>query len=188
MLEPFAHSSGPKDAKIALVGEGWGEQDALIGKPFQGYSGQELTRMLNEAGIIRRECFLTNVFNFRVKDVSELCGTKSEVGGDYPLPHLGKTGQYLHPRYFPHLARLQEELEIVKPHVIVALGATACWALLGTNGLASLRGTVAMAHNLPLKVLPTYSPSGVMRNWAWRPITVADLMKAKKEKIGRAHV
>lgn len=179
----FVHSSGPKDAKIALVGEGWGDQEALVGKPFQGYSGQELTRMLAEAGISRRDCFITNVFNFRVKEIADLCGKKSEVGADYPLANLGKTGQYLKPEFFPELARLEQELSVVSPNVVVALGATACWALLGVNGLASLRGTVAMGHNVPLKVLPTYHPAAIMRNWAHRPITVADLMKAKRESV-----
>lgn len=181
---PFAHSSGPKDAKIAIVGEAFGEQEALIGKPFQGYSGQELTRMLTEAGIARRECFLTNVFAFRPpnNDISALCGKKADVGGEgYALPHLGKIGQYLDPQYFPELERLQHELEEVRPNIVIALGATACWALLHTNGIGTLRGTVATGAITSHKVLPTYHPSAVLRNWAWRPIAIADLMKAKRE-------
>jgi uracil-DNA glycosylase len=181
LVAPFTFTSGPKDAKIAFVGESMGEQDLLVGKPFQGYSGQELSRMLTEAGIVRRECFLTNVFPFQVKDIATLCGKKAEVGEDYDLPHLGKAGQYLLPEHLIHVERLKAELEAVRPNLVVALGATACWALLATNGLASLRGTVAMAHNMPLKVLPTYHPSAVLRNWAWRPIAIADLMKAKRE-------
>lgn len=178
---PFAHSSGPKDAKIAIVGEAWGEQEALIGKPFQGYSGQELTRMLQEAGIARRDCFLTNVFAFQPphKDVANLCGTKTETQST--LLHLGKKGQYLHPQYEGELERLKAELDVVRPNVVLALGSTACWALLSTNGIGALRGTVATSSLLPLKVLPTYHPAGVLRNWAWRPITVADLIKAKRE-------
>jgi uracil-DNA glycosylase len=180
---PFAHSSGPRDAKIAIVGECWGEQEALIGKPFQGYSGQELTRMLQEAGISRRDCFLTNVLALRPpqNDVAALCGKKAEVGDGYTLPHLGKTGQYLRPEFLPELDRLRAELAEVKSNVVIALGATACWALLQTNGIGALRGTVATSSLLPIKVLPTYHPAGVLRNWAWRPIAVADLMKAKRE-------
>lgn len=139
--------------------------------------------MLTEAGIERRQTFLTNVFAFRPQgnDIASLCGSKSEVGGDYPFPHLGKSGQYLRPEFFPELDRLHEELTAVRPNVVVALGATACWALLGTNGLASLRGTVAPAMRGPFKVLPTYHPAAVQRNWAWRPIALADLIKAKRE-------
>lgn len=179
----FAHSSGPHDAKIAIVGEAWGEQEALIGKPFQGYSGQELTRMLAEAGIARRECFLTNVLALRPlnNDLTYLCGKKADVGESYPFPHLGKVGQYLLPEYLGEVERLREELATVKPNLVIALGATACWALLQTNGIGALRGTVAEAALLPVKVLPTYHPSAVLRNWAWRPIAVADLMKARRE-------
>jgi len=177
----FAHSSGPRGAKIAIVGEGWGEQEALLGKPFQGYGGQELTRMLGEAGIVRKECFLTNVLAMRVTDISKLCVKKAECGAGYALPHLGKAGQYLHPQYLPELERLRQELEEVRPNLVVALGATACWALLGTNGINKLRGTVATGSLVPRKVLPTFHPSGLMKNWANRPIAVADLIKAQKE-------
>lgn len=179
----FAHTSGPKDAKIAIVGEAWGEQEALIGKPFQGYGGQELSRMLQEAGLARRDCFLTNVLALRPpnNDLSALCCKKAECGEDYPYTHLGKVGQYLAPQFLPELQRLREELETVRPNLVIALGATACWALLGTNGIGSLRGTVAQGSLTPLKVIPTYHPSAVLRNWAWRPIAIADLMKAKRE-------
>jgi uracil-DNA glycosylase len=179
----FAHTAGPKDAKIALVGEAWGEQESIVGKPFQGYSGQELTRMLQEAGIARRDCFLTNVLALRPpnNDLSALCCKKAECGEDYPHPHLGKVGQYLRPEYLSELERLRVELEEVRPNITIALGATACWALLGTNGLGSLRGTVATGTLAGGKVLPTYHPAAVLRNWANRPITLADLMKAKRE-------
>lgn len=46
MTEAFSFCSGPRDAAIAIVGEAWGEQDKMAGRPFFGASGQELTRML----------------------------------------------------------------------------------------------------------------------------------------------
>ena len=179
----FAHSAGPHDAKIAIVGECFGEQEALIGKPFQGYSGQELTRMLQEAGLSRRDCFLTNVLALRPpnNDLGALCCNKTSCGEGYTLPHLGKIGQYLQPQYLPELDRLRDELTQVSPNLIIALGATACWALLHTNGIGALRGTVATSSLVPHKVLPTYHPAAVLRNWAWRPIAIADLIKAKRE-------
>lgn len=190
---PFACSNGPHNARIALVGEAFGEQEDLLKRPFVGASGQELTRMLSDAGISRRECFLTNVFAFRPQgnDIATLCGGKKEVresyaqlcpGTNYDLAHLGKTGQYLRPEYLGELSRLAEELQAVRPHVCIALGATACWALLGSNRIGALRGTVATSTLVPgLKVLPTYHPAAVLRNWAYRPITIADLLKSKRE-------
>ena len=47
--EPFAHTSGPHDASVVIVGEAWGEAEAETGKPFVGASGKELWRMLGEA-------------------------------------------------------------------------------------------------------------------------------------------
>ena len=179
----FAYTSGPKNAKIAIVGEAWGEQEAMVGKPFQGYSGQELTRMLQEAGLARRDCFLTNVLALRPpnNDLTALYVKKADCGEGYNFNNLGKSGQYLDPQYLPELERLRHELQEVRPNIIIALGATACWALLGTNVIGKLRGTVATSHLVGSKVLPTYHPSAVLRNWAWRPIAIADLIKAKRE-------
>ena len=53
--------TGPCPAKIMLVGEAPGEREVAEGQPFVGFSGQELSKMLQEAGIMRSECFITNV-------------------------------------------------------------------------------------------------------------------------------
>src|SRR3990172_1822079 len=58
-------SSGPLDAQIMIVGEAPGADEEIAGIPFVGSSGTELTRMLHEAGIVRSECFLTNVCKYR---------------------------------------------------------------------------------------------------------------------------
>ena len=57
--------SGPCPATIMLVGEAPGEQEVAQGAPFVGASGQELSRMLQEAGIMRSACFITNVVRIR---------------------------------------------------------------------------------------------------------------------------
>jgi len=56
---------GNPSARIMLVGEAYGETEEKTGIPFSGTSGQELNRMLNEAGILRNECYVTNVINSR---------------------------------------------------------------------------------------------------------------------------
>jgi len=178
-------SSGPRDARIALVGEAHGKDEALLKQPFIGYSGQELTRVLGEAGIARRDCFLTNVLALRPQDneLDNLCSKRAEVGADYSHKAL-RQGKYLRPEFLPELARLAHELAEVRPNIIVALGNVACWALLGSSGITSLRGTITESTLLPgLKVLPTYHPAAVLRNWSWRPIMLADLMKALRESL-----
>lgn len=190
-LLPFSGSSGPKDARIAIVGEAWGETEALTGLPFVGSSGKELDRMLLESGIDRKACFLTNTFNVRPEGnkIEALCASKAEVGGStYSWPPL-RQGKYIRPQLLPHVSRLLAELAVVRPNVVVALGNTAIWAVLRATGIGSLRGAVAESVPLGrelgtpfrLKVLPTYHPSAVLRNWAWRPIAVVDLFKAARE-------
>ena len=183
---PFAHSSGPKTAAIAIVGEAWGsDEEACGGIPFIGASGQELTRMFKAVGIKREDCFLTNVLALRPpsNDIAALCDTKTAVKKLCPkaaaMPPLTK-GKYLLPEYLSELERLRQELEALSNlTVIVALGATAAWAVLGTNAIGSIRGTVAMSTLVPrAKVLATYHPAHVLRQWNVRPIVLKDLTKA----------
>lgn len=182
-LEPFAHTLGPQDASIVIVGEAWGEQEEKLERPFIGQSGQELTRMLREAGIDRSKCLLTNVLALRPpnNNLDLLCVKRKDLPEGYTLPPLRK-GNYLDPQYTPQLARLRQELISAPRTLAIALGASAAWALVGNSGIGSIRGTVAGSTLVPgLKVLPTYHPAGVLRNWAWRPIVVADLLKAQRE-------
>lgn len=178
----FAHSSGPKTSSVALVGEAWGESEEKVKLPFQGASGAELTRMLNEAGMKRHEFFMTNVFARRPPDnkILEFFTTKKLGSESFPAYTKGK---FLRPDLEGELFRLREELLSVRPNLVIALGGTACWALLGSSGITALRGTVAESTLVPgLKVLPTFHPSRVLRSWSDRPIMVADLMKAKRER------
>lgn len=182
-LPAFSRTIGPRNAKIALVGEALGETEDTMCAPFMGASGQELTRMLSEAGLRRAECFLTNTFSFRPRrnDIESLCVPKAGTGVAYPMPPL-RQGKYFHPKLLPELERLKHELEAVRPNLVLALGNTACWALLSRSAISSIRGTVAASVLVPgVKVLPTYHPAAVLRNWALRPIVIADLLKAERE-------
>jgi DNA polymerase len=169
-----------------LVGEAWGEQEEQQHQPFVGASGWILDGMLSQVGLHRRDCFITNCFNLRPKpsnDVKNLCGTKAE--GIPGLPALTK-GKFVLAKYASELERLYREINSVNPNVLVALGATAAWALLHSTGIKAIRGSVALTHSsLPLgrqyKVVPTYHPAAIAREWANRPIAIADLEKAKRE-------
>jgi len=100
------------------------------------------------------------------------CGT----GG---LPAMAK-GRFLAPQFLPELDRLKAELTSVQPNIVIALGATATWAMLGVTGLQSVRGTCAEGLG-GLKVLPTHHPSSLLAEWDNRVVLVADLMKAERE-------
>lgn len=128
---------------------------------------------------------MTNVLAFRPPEnkLERISVPKDELpekGKGYPLPAIVKPGKFLLPEFLPELDRLRAEIDQSRPNLIVALGGTACWAILGTLAIGSIRGAVTTDAR-GFKVLPTYHPAGVMRNWSWRPIVVADLMKAGRE-------
>lgn len=166
--------------KIAIVGEAWGEAEERSRMPFQGAAGWLLTQMLQEAGIARSDCFITNVFNLRPKPtnaVENLC-QKEKFGG---LPPLSK-GQYLRPEFFSEVHRVVREIKELRPNLVVLTGNTPCWAFLHSTGISKIRGTVTASTVLPLqKCLPVYHPAAILREYGLRPVTVMDLMKARRE-------
>jgi uracil-DNA glycosylase len=169
-------------AEIFILGESWGEHEEREQCPFVGPSGYELTRMLSEAGIHRADCYLTNVIQARPKrnDIADFCGSRAEGVRGYP--YLVK-GKYLRSEFQPELDRLARELLDVNPNIIIALGNTALWALLGQTGISKIRGTVSSStHTVSgFKVLPTYHPAAILRQWELRAVTVLDFAKAKRE-------
>jgi uracil-DNA glycosylase len=189
--------------KLVLVGEAWGEHEALYEHPFVGAAGQELFRMLTQAGFSgeplpyryispltmrqRWSLFsypLLNVFNARPADnnIELFYGKPRDAAPlDKTLPprRFGMSTHFVLEQHAFHVHALHAALRANPPNLIVALGATACWALgLGT-GISKLRGFV---HESAFgKVLPVYHPAAILRNWSLRGVTVLDLFKARRE-------
>jgi uracil-DNA glycosylase len=177
---------------IFIIGEAWGAEEAKQRSPFVGGSGYELTKMLAEAGIHRANCYLTNVFNLHppANDLSYLCGPKELALPGYPKLLRGNeksfshyTGDYVRADFLSEIERLGDELIEINPNIVVTLGNTALWALTGKTAISKLRGnTTASTHcAVGFKVLPTYHPAAILRQWNLRPVTVIDLQKAKRE-------
>lgn len=195
--------------KILLVGEAWGVTEEETRQPFVGEAGKELWQMLGEAmpgapeahayasalhrfggaWCRRRKQWLdamgiamTNVFNFRPpgNKLAPLCVPRKELSKDYAWPKLCEDG-YLREEFLPEVDRLHAEIRAVKPNLVVALGNTPSWAMLRSTNISQIRGAVTWSALAGVKVLPTYHPAGVLRRWEWRPIVVADLMKARVE-------
>ena len=188
--------------KIVLVGEALGQREELFQHGFVGPSGVELGRMLFQSGIAPgfamdypselemikhwknlRENYgieITNVFNKHPPDNNIdvfFTNAKDGIGGIPPL----RPGKYLRQDLLPHLELLWDLLNAAKPNLIIAFGNTACWAVLGESKISTIRGTVKTSPKLGLKVLPTYHPAAVLRQWNLRPIVMSDLEKAKRE-------
>lgn len=177
---------------IAIVGEAWGAEEAKQRAPFVGGAGYELTKMLSQAGIHRADCFLTNVFNLHPpgNDLSFVCGPKEVAIASYPKLLRGKekhhhyyTGDWVRQEFTGELERLGHELVEVNPNLVIALGNTAMWALTGKTTISKLRGTTTISTRCAtgFKLLPTYHPAAILRQWSLRPVAVADLQKAKRE-------
>lgn len=181
-----------------LIGEAWGEAEALYGRPFVGPSGQELWRVLSQAGwpcpalpynyvspftmLTRWEAspvILLNTFN--AHPPSNLIESFYDKAGDRSLPsrRFSTTTTWVRPEMAPHVHELHAQLSSIRPNLIVPLGATACWALgLGT-AVTKLRGFVHQTRWG--KALPTYHPAAVLGKWGLRPSLLLDLVKAKRE-------
>lgn len=177
--------SGPCPAKIMIVGEAPGENEVREGVPFVGASGQELSRMLQEAGIHRNQCFLTNVVRIRPpgNDISHfIAGAKKDITPQ----HVYVRDKAVMPCVVDGIELLKREIEMCRPNVILAFGNVALWALTGQSGITSWRGSV-MECDLPLaldykpKVIPSYHPAAIMRQWTWRQIGVHDMRRAKTQ-------
>lgn len=177
--------------RIVIVGEAWGKDEAAAHAPFVGPSGKLLYSMLSQVGIDKRDCYFTNVFNFQPtgkypdNDLKNISGSKAEGISGFPAVSAGK---YILAKYESELDRLYNEIRNENPTLILALGATAAWALLGTTGIRKIRGAPSLlggrglsAVGNSIKVLPTYHPAAVLREWTIRPIVIADLFKAKRE-------
>jgi uracil-DNA glycosylase len=213
MSTPFGGWAGPKNPKLLIVGEAWGENEWQTHQPFVGTSGIELWRMLGEAlpdtapeqhqaslreaynlgnaWVRNRRTWLelagiayTNVLNLRPPSnkLESLCCAKTQItASGYSQPPLAK-GLYLRPEYLPEVDRLLSELADSRPNCVLAAGNTACWALLRTTNIGSIRGAVSFSSTEPtVKVVPAYHPAAILRQWSWRPVTVADIIKARRE-------
>jgi uracil-DNA glycosylase len=169
---------------ITIIGEAYGEAEDKAKRPFVGASGQELNRMLAEAGIDRSDCYLTNVFNLRPagNKIEALTGPKASALPGFPALIKGK---HVRKEFENELLRLGDEVLAADSNLVICLGNTPLWAMAGTTGISKLRGTTLVSsHTVSgYKLLPTYHPAAVLRQWELRPTTIVDLMKAKREAL-----
>lgn len=172
---------GPVPARIMLVGEAPGEQEVLRREPFVGASGAELNRMLHEAGILRSECFITNVCRERPPD-NDISAWMPKAKKDITPDMVSVRGRWVKPVIAEGVDLLMRELAMVQPNIIVAFGNTPLWALTGKIGIKNWRGSLLTTDGEPpVKVIPAYHPAYILRDWSARAITVQDLRRVKAE-------
>ena len=139
---------GPRKAEVMLVGEQPGDAEDLAGHPFVGPAGKLLDRALDEAGIDRRLVYVTNV----VKHF------KWEPRGKRRIHARPNAGEIAACRPW-----LETEIALVRPRVLVCLGATAAQALLGKSFKVSQQRGRFVPSSLAPRVTATVHPSAILR-------------------------
>lgn len=171
-----------ENAKIFLLGEAPSFQEVRQGQPFVGPSGKELDRWLAAARIPRETCSIANVFPFMLPgDIKSVCVPGKELPHGYNRAAL-TPGFYLRPDYLPYVDETLNVIREARPNICIMLGGTATWALLDVHGLNKVRGFIHEAKTIPgLKVIPTYHPAAVLRQYELWPLAVFDIRKAFRE-------
>ncbi|HEX5219853.1 MAG TPA: UdgX family uracil-DNA binding protein [Verrucomicrobiae bacterium] len=162
---------GSRTAQVVFVGEQPGNDEDLAGKPFVGPAGRLLNKALEEAGIDRDEVYVTNAvkhFKWEPKGKRRIHKKPNarEIAACHPW--------------------LQAELEVLKPKLLVCLGATAAQALLGREFRVSQQRGELVESKLAPNVIATVHPSSILRapddetRRAEVKLFVSDLKKAAK--------
>jgi uracil-DNA glycosylase family protein len=139
---------GPKSAPIMLVGEQPGDYEDVAGKPFVGPAGKIMDQALEEAGINRKEVYVTNA----VKHF------KWEPRGKRRIHQKPNAREIAACRPW-----LEVELRLVKPKLVVCLGATAAQAIFGPSFRVTRERGKLLSSKLAPRVLATVHPSSLLR-------------------------
>ncbi len=140
---------GDSQARLMFVGEAPGADEDEQGEPFVGKAGELLTRIIGTMGLTRSQVFITNVLKCRPDTPGQTAGNRKPTTDEMATCRPW----------------LQEQIDLIQPEVMVALGATAMEGLLGkTVGISRLRGTWQQYRGIPL--MPTYHPAYLLRNQA----------------------
>ena len=140
--------AGPKRAAMMLVGEQPGDYEDVAGKPFVGPAGKIMDRALEEAGIDRSKVYVTNA----VKHF------KWEPRGKRRIHQKPNSREIAACRPW-----LEAELRIVKPNLVVAMGATAAQTIFGPGFRVTRERGKVLSSKLAPRVLATVHPSSLLR-------------------------
>lgn len=157
-----AWGDGPETAQIMLVGEALGAEEEKVGRPFVGAAGAVLDKALGEAGLKRSEVYISNIAKCRPPQNR----TPHQEEQDACLPYL------------------IQEIETVKPKVIVALGGTALKSLTGQEKITVARGKPFQSRKglfIDAPIIGTLHPAATLRpgGTSYYPMIVEDLRRAR---------
>jgi len=140
---------GDINAEVMFVGEAPGADEDIQGEPFVGRAGQLLTRIIETMGLKRESVYIANILKCRPDTPGQPTGNRKPTSEE-----MQTCIPFLH-----------EQIDLIRPKVLVALGGTAIEGLLGkTIGIMRLRGIWQSYRGIPL--MPTYHPAYLLRNAA----------------------
>jgi uracil-DNA glycosylase len=150
--------TGNSNARLVFVGEGPGRDEDLQGFPFVGLAGQLLTKIIQAIQLTREEVYITNIIKCR------------PPGNRNPEPDEIAVCE-------PFLI---QQLQVIQPRLICALGTFAAQTLLKTTEkISALRGRFHLYQGIPL--MPTFHPAFLLRNPNYKREVWEDMKKIKRE-------
>ena len=155
-------SDGDFNSPVMIVGEGPGQREDELGKPFVGEAGLLLNKMLNAINIDRNKIYITNVVNFRPPNNRK--PEKSEIN-----------------RYSYYL---RKHISIINPKILILLGSTAMESLLGSNvKISKIRGTwkEIIINDKVYNSIVTFHPAYLLRQPDQKKYSWLDLKEIKKK-------
>ena len=164
---------GPHTAKICFIGEAPGIEEKAKGRPFIGSAGKKLNNLLMGAGIMREECYITNVIKERPQqnDIKQFI----DIGGER-VKH--ETEEYLE-----YERILYKELAQLNCNIIVPLGATALYAVGRKFSIMKWRGSIlnSSTETGSKKMVPVIHPAAALRNAIFSYHIRRDLERVREE-------
>jgi DNA polymerase len=140
---------GNLHAELMFVGEAPGADEDKQGEPFVGKAGQLLTKIIQTMGLSRDSVYIANILKCRPDTPGQSSGNRKPTAEE-----MQACIPFLH-----------EQIDLIQPRVLIALGATSVEGLLGkTAGITRLRGTWQTYRGIPL--MPTYHPAYLLHNQA----------------------
>jgi len=180
------------DCRIAFVFDFPTTDEQRLDTIMVGSAGKMFHSLCEISGIDVENCLLTHAlaqkppqenpshFFHNRNEYKAIC-KKGEWRSKYPVNGFG----FLKQEFEHNIDELCKQLNEVQPNVIVAMGSLALWALTGLDKVGTYRGTILLSNlqklTLSTKVMPTYSPSAINRQYEFRPVVLADLQKAIAE-------
>lgn len=158
---------GNEKAEIVFIGEAPGKQEDEQGLPFVGASGKFLNEMLDAAGLVRGDVYITNIVKYRPPNNRD------------PSPEEKRD-------FWPYLMR---QLEIIEPRVVITLGRHSGACFIPNLRISQDHGHARKVkyHEHEFLVIPLYHPAAALYNGSMRQVLIDDFLQAAKLADSESH-